>query len=366
MNEATKRVHGVMEGGGSYNLHARIPAGGAHLALPLLEEAVGKITLDGGDRPVVIADYGSSQGKNSLAPVKAAIKALRARIGPHRPVLVAHIDQAANDFNTLFDVLYRDPERYSVDDPHVFPSAIGRSFYESVFPPQHVDLGWSSYAAVWLSRIPMPVPGHFLAIASTGDVREAFERQGAEDWKFFLSLRANELRSGGRLVIVLPALNDDGVAGFEPLFRQANEALSEMVAEGAVTADERARMVLGAYPRRRCQLLAPFTTSGEFRGLTVEHCELSFLADPAWADYERDGNKEMLVNRHAGFFRAIFVPSLASAVADEGSRRVFADRLEEKLKRRLADRPEPHHSFVQTMVLAKQGSTTDSSGADQE
>jgi hypothetical protein len=73
----------------------------------------------------------------------------------------------------------------------------------------------------------------------------------------------------------------------------------------------------------------------------------------------------MLVNRHTGFFRAIFVPSLASAV-DEVSRRVFADRLEEKLKRRLADRPEPHHSFVQTMVLAKQGSTTDSGGAEQE
>jgi hypothetical protein len=211
----------------------------------------------------------------------------------------------------------------------------------------------------------MPVPGHFLAIASAGDVREAFERQGAEDWKFFLSLRANELRSGGRLVIVLPALNDDGVAGFEPLFRQANEALSEMVSEGAVTADERGRMVLGAYPRRRSQLLAPFTTNGEFCGLTVEHCELSLLADPAWAEYERDGNKEMLVNRHAGFFRAIFVPSLASAV-DEVSRRVFADRLEEKLKRRLAERPEPHHSFVQTMVLAKQGSTTDSGGAEQE
>ena len=33
-------THGVMEGGGSYNLHARLPAGGASLALPFLEEAV--------------------------------------------------------------------------------------------------------------------------------------------------------------------------------------------------------------------------------------------------------------------------------------------------------------------------------------
>jgi hypothetical protein len=354
-NQATA-THGVMEGGGSYNLHARIPAGGGHLALPLLEEAVRNITLERGDQPVVIADYGSSQGKNSLTPMRAAIKALRARLGPDRPIFVVHIDQAANDFNTLFNVLRSDPERYSVDDPNIFPSAIGRSFYESVFPREHVHLGWSSYAAVWLSRIPMPIPGHFVSLASTGDVREAFERQAADDWKFFLSLRASELRLGGGLVVVLPGLNDDGVVGFESLFSQANEALAEMVTEGAISAEERAGMVLGAYPRRRNELLAPFSTDGQFCGLTVEHCEPFSLPDAAWTDYERDGNKEVLVNRHVGFFRAIFVPSLAAAVADERKRSVFPDSLERKLKRRLSDRPTPYHSFVQTLVLAKRTS----------
>ena len=59
-----------------------------------------------------------------------------------------------------------------------------------------------------------------------------FERQGAEDWKSFLSLRAIELRAGARLVVVLPGLGDDSSSGFEPLFRHANEALAEMVTEG--------------------------------------------------------------------------------------------------------------------------------------
>jgi hypothetical protein len=95
----------------------------------------------GGDEPVVIADYGSSQGKNSLAPVRAAIRGLRTRVRLQRSILVVHIDQYTSDFNTLFDVLHNDPERYSLDDPNVFPSAIGRSFYETVFPPHHVDLG---------------------------------------------------------------------------------------------------------------------------------------------------------------------------------------------------------------------------------
>jgi hypothetical protein len=354
MTSQATAAHGVMESGGSYNRHAKIPAGGGVLALPFLEQAVKNVTLESGDQPIVIADYGSSQGKNSLAPMRAAIKGLRARVGPARPILVAHIDQAANDFNTLFDVLRSDPERYSGNDPNVFPSAIGRSFYENVFPQGHVHLGWSSYAAVWLSRIPMRIPGHFMVLGSTGDVRKAFARQAREDWEFFLSLRAGELRPGGRLVVVLPALSDNGVSGFEALFGLANEALAEMVAQGGLSAADREAMVLGAYPRRRSELLAPFQSDGQFNGLIAEHCELSELPDAAWVDYERDKNTDALATRHAQFFRAIFVPSLASAIADEEKRSVFPDCFEEKLKRRLANRPLALHSFVQTMVIAKQ------------
>ncbi len=69
MSNEREPSHGVMEGGGSYNRNARIPAGGGNLALPFLEQAVQNITLDRGDEPIVIADYGSSQGKNSLAPI---------------------------------------------------------------------------------------------------------------------------------------------------------------------------------------------------------------------------------------------------------------------------------------------------------
>jgi hypothetical protein len=350
-------THGVMEGGGSYNVHARVPAGGASLALPFLEQAVQGVTVEGGTEPIVIADYGSSQGKNSLAPMRVAIQGLRARVGPERPIFVVHIDQAANDFNTLFDVLHKDPERYSRNDPKIYPSAIGRSFYESVLPGDHVHLGWSSYAAVWLSRIPMSIPDHFIALASKDqEVRAAFQRQAAEDWASFLSLRASELRPGGRLVVVLPGNKDDGGVGFEPLFTHANEALPEMVRDGTITSDERSRMALGAYPRRRTELLEPFADS-QFRGLTVEHCDLSVLPDAAWLDYDHDGNKEVLVNRHVGFFRAIFVPSLASALPD-GKKPAFTDALVKRLKQRLSERPTPLHSFVQTMVLAKQDPTT--------
>ncbi len=353
MPATTTSTHGVMEGGGSYNLHARIPAGGGSLALPYLEEAARSVPLRPGSDPIVIVDYGSSQGKNSLPPMRAVIRCLRARVDSGRPISVVHVDQHANDFNTLFHVLHSDPERYSMDDVNVFPSAIGRSFYESVFPREQVDLGWSSYAAVWLSRIPALIPGHFMCLASTGDVRAAFDRQAADDWRLFLSLRARELRSGGRLVVVLPGLRDAGPSGFEPLFNCANAVLEELVDERVISKEDRERMVVGGYPRRRAQLLEPFSVDGQFQSLSVEHCELFDLPDAAWADYQLNGNVEVLVSRHAGFFRAIFVPSLASAIGDAAKRAAFAECMEQKLKQHLSEDVRPLHSFVQVMVVAK-------------
>ena len=82
MSDETRLSHGVMEGDGAYNKYAKLPAGGAALALPFLEKAIRGLRLDPGDQPIVIADYGSSQGKNSLAPLRIAIKALRSRLVP--------------------------------------------------------------------------------------------------------------------------------------------------------------------------------------------------------------------------------------------------------------------------------------------
>ncbi len=307
-----------------------------------------------GDDAIVIADYGSSQGKNSLAPMRLVIENLRTRSGPERPMFVFHIDQASNDFHTLFDVLSTDAGTYVRGEPNVFPCVIGRSFYEQVLPGNSVHLGWSSYAAMWLSRIPTFITGHFMPLFSTGYERLAFEQQAAQDWQTFLSLRAIELRPGGRLVIVLPGLDDSGVVGLEDLMNHANAVLAGMVAEGEIRAYERERMVIGSYPRRRCDLLQPFETDGQFRGVAVEACELVPVPDAAWAVYERNGDKEAFATKYALFFRSIFVSSLALALteAHDGERRSrFADQFENRLKRRLAEQPTPVHCLFKFWFL---------------
>jgi SAM dependent carboxyl methyltransferase len=348
----------AMEGKGVYNRSAAIPAAGGALAVPRLEEAAARISLDADDRPLVIADYGASQGRNSLHPVRAAIKVLRSRAGPGRPIAVFHTDLPVNDFGTLFDVVQTDPESYVVGEPNVFPCAIGRSFYQSILPPDYVDLGWSSYAAVWLSQIPMPIPDHFMATFSTGAVRAAFERQAAEDWAAFLTLRARELRPGGRLVISLPSLTDDGKTAFAPIMHAANAVLSDLVTAGAITAEERGRLTLATYPRRRAELLAPFEGSGEFQRLVVEHCSVLVAPDIAWTEYEADKDVEALARKRAMFFRAIFVPSLAQSLSAERSveeRQAFAAQMEAGMRQRLLGAPARIDHLVAIITLDKQG-----------
>jgi SAM dependent carboxyl methyltransferase len=347
----------AMEGRGAYNRHAAVPAAGGGLASPLLEAAARQINVDSGDRPIVIADYGASQGKNSLAPIKGAIRVLRARAGANRAINVYHTDLPANDFSTLFEVLENDPHSYMHGDTNVFPCAIGRSFYRSILPPAHVDLAWSSYAAVWLSQIPVQIPDHFFIPRSTGAVHAEFEHQAALDWATFLALRATELRQGGRLVIALPALADDGSTAFSLVMDPANAVLSEMVTTGIITAEERGRMTIAACPRRQSDLLEPFAQHGQFHGLVVEHCSTSVVIDTAWTEYEIDKDPEALASKRALFFRAIFVPSLAQALApnrSEEERKAFSAQVEAGLRQRLLGNPTRIDHLVGIIVLAKQ------------
>jgi len=69
---------------------------------------------------------------------------------------------------------------------------------------------------------------------STDSVRAEFDLQAARDWEVLLSLRARELRPGGRLVVVLPALADDGSSGFDRIMDEATAAPADMVCDGEI------------------------------------------------------------------------------------------------------------------------------------
>jgi hypothetical protein len=295
---------------------------------------------------LIVADYGSSQGRNSLRPIGAAVGVLRERAGAERPIWVVHTDLPGNDFSTLFHTVASDPNSYLCDDANMFFSAIGRSFYESLFPPHTVTLGWSSWAVQWLSRVPAVVPDHIHhSRSAVASVRAEYARQAAEDWQTFLTLRSRELVPGGRLVVLLMALDAAGkFAG--PIMDHLQAALTDFVAEGFVAPDERARMAMPTVGRSRTDLLAPFGTSGRFARLELVQLDTFLGADPIWDEFEVTRDAQALARSRAAFTRAFAAPTLAAAlnttsVDSRGRAAAFGDRLEAELVKRFAATPEP-------------------------
>ena len=333
----------AMEGGGAYNRSSTVQAAGLTPAVPWFTEAARLVPLGAPDLPLIVADYGSSQGRNSLGPLGAAIGVLRERAGADRPISVVHADLPGNDFSALFETVATDPDSYLGGDANIFPYAIGRSFYESLFPPGSVTLGWSSWAVQWMSRAPAAVPDHIHhSRSAVASVRADYARQGAEDWRTFLTLRGRELRPGGRLVILLMALDEDGDFGFGPVMDHLQAALTKFVAEGLVAPAEHARMAIPTVGRSRADLLAPFAASRRFAGLEAVQVDTFTGADPIWDAFEATRDVEALALRWAAFTRAFALPTFAAALdrtSVAGRAAAFGDRLEAELVKRFAAAP---------------------------
>jgi hypothetical protein len=354
MTDASPRP-APMEGAGAYNRNSRVQAAGRLPAIELLRAAAERIPLPAA--PIVIADYGASEGHNSMLPIGAAIAALRARLPHGAAIAVVHTDLPNNDFSGLFRAIATDPDSYTRNDAAVFPSAVGRSFYGQILPPASVDLGWSSWAVQWMSRVPAEIPDQVqVAFSRDPAARAAYAEQAAEDWRAFLAARSRELRPGGRLVVLTMATDDSGDFGYRPLVEAMFSALEEMVGESFLDAEELMRMAIPTYGRSRAEFLAPFADGGRFEGLTLERFEIFDGEDRIWADYEKDGDAKTFAGRWAAFTRASTFPTLASALAGGGGRRVreFMDRAEAAVGARLAARPQKMRIPLAKAVLQRE------------
>ena len=90
-----------MDGAGFYNEHSAQQQQAAAAGVSMLEQAASEVPLPR-DGPVVVADYGASEGRNSLRPLGAALDRIRARPeGATPPVWVVHTDLPGNDYSSL-------------------------------------------------------------------------------------------------------------------------------------------------------------------------------------------------------------------------------------------------------------------------
>ncbi len=348
-----------MEGEGAYNRSSRVQAAGSLPALPLLVDAARCVPLPAATAPIVIADYGASEGRNSLAPMAAAIAALRERVGGERAISVVHTDLPDNDFAALFRSLGSDPGSYLAGDANVYPSAIGRTFYEQLLPSASVTLGWSSWAVQWLSRIPGPI-GDQVQVALSRDVsvRDAYARQADADWRTFLRCRAAEMRSGARLVVLTMARDDRGDFGYGPLLVALYDSLLALVDDGLIARDEARRMVIPTVGRTRAELAAPFAAGGGLNGLDAALIDVFEADDRLYAEYEANGDAQAFGAQWAAFSRASVFRTLAAQLrggAADSRAGSFIERMESGLAARLAAAPVRMKIPLARLVLVKAG-----------
>lgn len=346
-NEAASQKPASMEGGGFYNRHSAMQAAGIDLLLPLWETVCRAVPATSG-LPVIV-DYGCSQGRNSMVPLRVAIEQLRTRIGPEVPIEVVHTDLPSNDFSTLFEALQDPSVSYMAGLEGIFPSAIGRSYFEPIVSPGRVLLGWNSWTMQWMSRSPAEAPDHVIAgMSRETDVRRAADAQLAADWSRFLELRAAELCQGGKLLTAFVGRTAQGT-GWEWLLGELWAAVLDLGAAGSLSPDEQRRVTIPVSPRRLGDIEAPFARGRRFAGLRLERAEIVTAPDPFWQAFRQSGDARELGRRHADTTRAWAGPSIADRIGPDK-----VDALFGRLAARVAANPQKHEPYLAVVVLAKE------------
>lgn len=299
------RSQPAMAGDGFYNAHSPQQAASSALAEGALRAAAAAVPAS--VTASVVADYGCSQGRNSLGPVAAILEELDRGRGRPTAWSVVHTDLPGNDWATFFATVFG-PDSYLTSHPGAFPSAIGRSFYEPLLQEASVAVGWSGTSVLWLSARPDVGPGNLFSPLATGEDQRRWAERAASDWDRFVRLRQRELAPGGRLVVSTIQASD----ALAPFLQLIDGAVRRAARAGTITEAEAEAMTVPTYQRTRAEIDAPF--ADPTLGLVIDE-HTSFVApDPAYGAFRSHGDAERFADDEVSQIRGWSAPSLAAAL----------------------------------------------------
>ncbi|KAL3533430.1 hypothetical protein ACH5RR_006951, partial [Cinchona calisaya] len=196
-----------------------------------------------------IADLGCSIGPTTFYVMDIIIKAVRDKYKAEERTanipefFVFFNDHITNDFNALFASLPGERQYIAAGVPG--------SFHGRLFPKAALDFIYSSNALHWLSKAPKELsdknsPAYnverIFYINSPTAVCDAYLAQFTKDMESFLSARAQELISGGLMVLLFPGrMNGAGRSAYTSgghSFFPLEAILLELEKEGMVSKNE--------------------------------------------------------------------------------------------------------------------------------
>jgi SAM dependent carboxyl methyltransferase len=321
----------VMDAAGFYNRHSAQQEEAATAGVAMLQRAAQAVDI--ARSGPVVADFGCSQGRNSMHPLSVAIDALQVRLTTATPIVVVHTDLPDNDFSTLFDTVANDADSYR--RPGVFTFAAGQSFYDQLLPDATLALGWSATAAVWLRATPCELPDHLFSFAESGARREQWKEAAASGWQTFLRHRSCELHAGGQLVVSLPVAGPGYLDWMHVVEAGARDACDR----GILSSAEYASMVLPTYlsePDDLCDAVE------HLDGLVLDEFEIGVAPDPAYSSFRGHHDPARFASEAVDLFRAWAGPSLVGCLdpeRDAAARDAAADALFACIRDALAATP---------------------------
>lgn len=336
-----------MTGGGFYNDNSTPQWDAIAAVLPLLEEALASLPLEGSG-PVTLADFGCSEGRNSISAFSHAVARLRPRTG--RPIQTIHSDLPTNDYSSLLRAL-RPGGKSVFGHENVFSSVTAGSMFDQLLPPQSLHLATSFNAIGFLSRKPVDaLPGYILpngpgAIRANGFVtdaeRIAFSNLAAQDIATFLKARAKELVPGGKLLLQVFGANETART-CDGIYDLLNDAVKAFVAEGAISRPVYEAYYQPVYMRTLEELTTPIIDPDlGAAGLFELDCVTSYEV-PVYFNrqFEADGDIDRFARDYVNFFRAFTEAVLRAALPETENRDALADQIYARAEEMLKQAPQ--------------------------
>ena len=286
----------TMSEGGLYSLATRGAKDVIDIATPQVLAAIDAMNITANTSRFAMADTGCADAGTSLDMIRHVIGKLQS-INPDIQTTVVYADQPANDFNALVSIVHGRTqfETWLGQFNNTYPLVSGSSFYLQAVPDSTLDFIFSATAMHWLSNRPCHISDHVHMVGATGKEAQAFAAQGQKDWQQILTCRANELKPGGKMVLVNFCRDEQGRylgnTGGVNMFDTFNTIWKEFVSEGRVNESEYKSMTLPQYYHTPEEFSAPLVDNQSAcyqAGLRLDSIRTAVVECPFAAQFKLD------------------------------------------------------------------------------
>ena len=352
-----------MKGDGYYDAHSKEQRAAMAPFLPWLEEAVSHLPLSS-DRQTALGllDIGSSEGGNAIYAMNRLINRLRSV--SDLPIRALFADLPTNDFNHLFANLFPGGSA-ALPGAGIFPCAIGGTAFGRLVPSRSLHIATTFNTIGFLEEKPIAGLPHYIlpmgpgplapreGVSVTEKERAPFRFQAENDLRRFYTARAEELVSGGKLLVQVFG-RDERFSTSYGIYDVLSDAILDSVEEGILPRGFYEELTYPIYFRTIDELVAPIETDAQLAGaFRVEKAGNREVPVPFNITLAETGDEATWARSYTGFLRAFTEAILISALPDGLHKSHIPAKIYERVEQRLSadpDRYEFHYVSVAALL----------------